>query len=289
MSNIYKVGGWTCSDRIGAVCLFQAEVDPILSILGNHSIIFIFIFRGEHTVTAKFSIHTSINDFVDEDVRRTGIFEEFNIDFCCGGSQTLAEACAEKGIDPEVVLKRLTAIVPESEETATVTEGMDGSLSDAVDHLMQTHHVYLKENLPRLGELLDKVIEAHAVNHPELHTVKELYGELRADLEPHLMKEEQVLFPMIKQLEASGGSAELHCGSIQNPIRVMQSEHERTLMLFEKIRATTGNFRIPEDGCQSYRLLFKGLDELEMDTLSHIQKENEILFPQVLTLQENSV
>ena len=236
----------------------------------------------------SFTIHTPINDFVDEDVRRTGIFEEFNIDFCCGGNHTLAEACTEKGIDPEAVLKRLMAIVPESEAVDSVAKDMDGSLSEAVDHLVETHHTYLKENLPRLAELLDKVIEAHAANHPELHTVRELYNELRADLEPHLMKEEQVLFPMIKQLEASGGSAEMHYGSVQNPIRVMQAEHAQVLTLFEKIRATTGNFRMPEDGCESYRLLFKGLDELELDTLRHIQKENEILFPQVLALQEDS-
>jgi regulator of cell morphogenesis and NO signaling len=116
-----------------------------------------------------------------------------------------------------------------------------------------------------------------------------VFGEIRADLEPHLMKEEQVLFPMIKQLEASGGTAEFHCGSLQNPIRVMLSEHERVLTLFEKMRAITGNFKMPEDGCESYRLLLTGLDELEMDTLLHIQKENEILFPQVLALKEDSV
>lgn len=238
-------------------------------------------------MSKPFTIHTPINEFIDEDVRRTGIFEELNIDSCCGGHRTLAEACAEKGIDPESVLKRLKAIVPESEAADAVETGMDGSLSEAVDHLLQTHHVYLKENLPRLAELLDKVIQEHAANHPELHTVKELFDEVRADLEPHLMKEEQVLFPMIKQLESSGETAETHGGTIQNPIRVMQAEHERVLTLFERIRATTRNFQVPEDGCQSYRLLFTGLDELEMDTLTHIQKENEILFPQVLTLQED--
>ncbi len=240
-------------------------------------------------MSPKFTIHTPINNFVDEDVRRTGIFEEFNIDFCCGGNHTLAEACAEKGIDPEAVLKRLTAIVPESEAVAAVAEGMDGSLSEAVDHLMQTHHTYLKENLPRLAELLDKVIQAHAANHPELNTVRELFVELRADLEPHLMKEEQVLFPMIKQLESSGGTTELHCGTLENPIRVMQAEHERVLTLFEKIRATTRNFMMPEDGCESYRLLLTGMDELEIDTLLHIQKENEILFPQVLALRGDPI
>ncbi|MEE8184443.1 MAG: hemerythrin domain-containing protein, partial [Acidobacteriota bacterium] len=137
--------------------------------------------------------------------------------------------------------------------------------------------------------LTEKVAAAHLPRHPELKTVGELFGELRADLEPHLMKEEQVLFPMIKEMEASGGSAELHCGSLQNPIRVMQMEHKQALTLFEKIRAATQNFKMPEDGCESYRLLLAGLEELETDTRLHIQKENEILFPQVLALQEDTV
>jgi regulator of cell morphogenesis and NO signaling len=93
---------------------------------------------------------------------------------------------------------------------------------------------------------------------------------------------------MIKQLESSGGTEELHCDTLQNPIRVMQAEHETVLTLFERMRATTRNFNVPEDGCESYRLLFTGLDELEIDTLLHIQKENEILFPQALAYGEDT-
>ncbi len=240
-------------------------------------------------MSAQFTIHTPINEFIAEDVRRTGIFEDLNIDSCCGGHRTLAEACAEKGIDPEAVLTRLMTDSPGNDPVAAVVEGMDGSLTEAVDHLLETHHKYLKEALPRLAALLDKVVNAHVARHPELTTVRELFAELRADLEPHLMKEEQVLFPMIKEIETSSGTAEFHCGSVQSPIRVMQAEHEQALTLFEKIRATTQNFKMPEDGCESYRLLLTGLDELETDTRLHIQKENEILFPQVLALQEDAI
>ncbi len=238
-------------------------------------------------MSIKFTIHTPINDFIAGDVRRTGIFEDLGIDSCCGGHRTLAEACAEKGINPETVLTRLMADPTESDSVAALVDGMDGSLAEAVDHLLETHHKYLKEALPRLATLLDKVVNAHVERHPELTTVRELFGELRADLEPHLMKEEQVLFPIIKVLETSGGNADFHCGSVLNPIRVMQAEHEQALTLFEKIRATTRNFQMPEDGCQSYQLLLTGLDEMEIDTHLHIQKENEILFPQVLAYEEN--
>ncbi len=234
-------------------------------------------------------IHSTINDFVQEDVRRTALLEELGIDACCGGHRTLAQACADKGLDPEAILKQVLAGGTENEDLSAVTEGMDGSLTEAVDHLLETHHKYLKEALPRLAALTEKVAAAHLPRHPELKTVGELFGELRADLEPHLMKEEQVLFPMIKEIEASGGSTELHCGSLQNPIRVMQMEHKQALTLFEKIRAATQNFKMPEDGCESYRLLLAGLEELETDTRLHIQKENEILFPQVLALQEDTV
>jgi len=180
--------------------------------------------------------------------------------------------------NPETVLNRLIAGSLESDPVAAVVEGMDGSLSEAVDHLLETHHKYLKEALPRLAALLDKVDAAHLTRHPELKTVGELFGELRADLEPHLMKEEQVLFPMIKEMEASGGLAEFHCGSLRNLIRVMQMEHEQVGALLDNIRETTHNYTVPEDGCGSYRLLMEGLQELEADTRLHIQKENEILF-----------
>jgi regulator of cell morphogenesis and NO signaling len=230
----------------------------------------------------KFTIHTPINDFIAEDVRRTGIFEELEIDACCGGHRTLAVACAEKGIDPEDLLNRLTAIIPESDPVASVTEGMEGSLSDAVNHLLETHHANLKETLPRLTTLLDKVIDTHAARHPELTTIHEIFGNITASLKSHLLKEEQDLFPMIKQIDSSDGATEPNLETLQNPIRVLLEENERILSLFERMRATTRNFNVPEDGCESYRLLYTGLDEIEIDTLSHFQKEKDILFPQVL-------
>ncbi len=240
-------------------------------------------------MTTHFNIDSTINDFVQEDVRRTALLEQLGVDACCGGHKTLAQACGEKGLDPESVLQKILAGSKEDEALAAVTEGMDGSLTEAVDHLLKTHHTFLKEALPRLAALTEKVVAAHLSRHPELKTLQELFADLQADLEPHLMKEEQVLFPIIKVLETSGGNAEFHCGSVQNPIRVMQMEHEQALTLFDKIRETTRNHAVPEDGCESYRLLMAGLQELEADTRLHIRKENEILFPQILALEEDAV
>ncbi len=229
-------------------------------------------------MSTHLDIHSTINDFVQEDVRRTALLEELGIDACCGGHKTLEQACAEKGLHPGTVLNQLIAGSLESDPVAAVVEGMDRSLSEAVDHLLETHHKYLKEALPRLAALLDKVVAAHLTRHPELKTVGELFGELRADLEPHLMKEEQVLFPIIKEMEASGGLAEFPYVSLRNLIRVMQMEHEQVGALLDNIRETTHNYTVPEDGCGSYRLLMEGLQELEADTRLHIQKENEIFF-----------
>jgi len=229
-------------------------------------------------MSTHLDIHSTINDFVQEDVRRTALLEELGIDACCGGHKTLEQACAEKGLHPETVLNRLIAGSLESDPVAGGVQGMDGSLSEAVDHLLKTHHKYLKEALPRLAALLDKVVAAHLTRHPELKTVGELFGELRADLEPHLMKEEQVLFPIIKEMEAPGGLAEFPYVSLRNLIRVMQMEHEQVGALLDNIRETTHNYTVPEDGCGSYRLLMEGLQELEADTRLHIKKENEILF-----------
>ena len=234
------------------------------------------------------NIHSTINDFVQEDVRRTALLEQLGIDACCGGHKTLALACGEKGLDPETVLQQILAGSQADAALSAVTEGMDGSLTEAVDHLLKTHHTFLKEALPRLAALTEKVVAAHVKRHPELNTVRDLFADLRADLEPHLMKEEQVLFHMIREMEASGGTAEFHCGSVQSPIRVMQMEHEQAEALFDQIRETTGNYAVPEDGCQSYRLLMVGLQELETDTRLHIRKENELLVPQVLALEKES-
>lgn len=240
-------------------------------------------------MSTHLDIHTPINEFIAEDVRRTGVFEDLNIDSCCGGHRTLAVACAEKGIDPEAVLRRLLSYVPEDDPAAAVVGGMDGSLSEAVDHLLETHHNYLKEALPRLAALLDKVVDAHVARHPELSTVRELFGTLRADLEPHLVKQEQTLFPMILQMKSSGETADSKIETLHSMIHDLRAEHKQALSLFERIRATTKNFRMPEDGCESYRLLLTGLDELELDTLLHFQKKNEILFPKTLAMSKNTV
>jgi regulator of cell morphogenesis and NO signaling len=151
-----------------------------------------------------------------------------------------------------------------------------------VDHLESTHHAYLRVALPRLCALADKVASVHGERHPELSEVARLVVELRADLEPHLLKEERVLFPMVRELAGAAVAPEFHCGTLANPIRVMSQEHDAVGELLALLRATTGDYAVPADGCASYAALYTGLAELEADTHLHVHKENNVLFPAVL-------
>jgi regulator of cell morphogenesis and NO signaling len=229
-------------------------------------------------------IHSLINDFTKEDMRRAKVLEELGIDACCGGNKSLAAACGEKGLDPEVVLKKLVPIEEPVVSAGEEKDWSDADLTDLVTHIEETHHVYLKKVLPHLSSLIEKVVKAHAERHPELSDLQKVFAILRADLEPHLMKEERVLFPMIRQIESGAGLQELHCGT-QGPINVMQMEHQKAESLQVELRKITNNFTTPEDGCKTYRLMMQELKNLDADLNVHIYKENEVLFPRVLNTE----
>ncbi len=205
------------------------------------------------------------------------ILERHHLDYCCGGADRLGVACAERGIDPAVVLDELASLAPEDPP-----DWASMGPAELVDHLEATHHRYLNDELPRLSALVDKVAGVHGDRHPELLDVQRTYAELRADLEPHLLREEQVLFPMIRELDAASEAPSFHCGTLQNPIRVMLMEHDRAGELLAQLRELTSDYTVPDDGCASYEALFAGLAELEADTHRHVHKENNVLFPVVL-------
>lgn len=204
------------------------------------------------------------------------------LDYCCGGQRSLADAASERGLDLAATIAELDAI----EKAADASPDWDG-IEGLVDHLEATHHTYLREALPRLVALADKVAGVHGAIHPELTTVAELVQELRDDLEPHLLKEERVLFPMIRDLATATAEPDFHCGSLSNPIRVMLSEHDTVGELLAALRASTDSYRVPDDGCASYQALYAGLAELEADTHLHVHKENNVLFPAVLQTERD--
>ena len=217
-------------------------------------------------------IDDPVKNFVKNNPQCAKVFEELNIDFCCGGDTSLLTACEEEDLEPHWVYQRLVELqlAPSTREK----DVSDLTPTELTEHLESTHHVYLKKALPRLVALMDKVHQAHSPRHPELTRLQTVVENLRADLEPHLLKEEQILFPLIRQLEAEG----LQLEAAQGPIRVMRSEHDGAGDLLKEMRTLTNVYVVPKDGCQSFQLLYEGLKELEEDTHLHIYKENNILF-----------
>lgn len=230
---------------------------------------------------------TTLADIVTEHPDLARELERHDLDYCCGGSRTVAEACRSRGLDPGEVLADLAARALTGARPDWATMGP----ADLVDHIEATHHAYLHAELPRLTELVDKVRTVHRGRHPELDGVAEAYGRLRADLEPHLAKEEQILFPLIRRLVGVGSRVEgpLPEIPVSRPIDVMVAEHDHAGMLLEHLRDRTRGFVVPDDGCASYRALYAGFAELEADTHLHVHKENNLLFPAVRQLEARSL
>lgn len=227
----------------------------------------------------------TLGQIVTEHPELAAHLERLGLDYCCGGQRSLAAAATEAGADLAAILGEL--------EQHTGTEGpaewVGLGLAELVDHLEATHHAYLHAELPRLEALAIKVAGVHGGRHPELADVLALTQELRLDLEPHLRKEEMVLFPMIRQLAASTAAGDaapaFHCGSLGNPISVMLAEHDRTGELLDEVREVTSDYATPADACGSYQALYDGLQRLTADTHLHVHKENNVLFPAVLAAE----
>jgi regulator of cell morphogenesis and NO signaling len=222
---------------------------------------------------------TSLAEIAATNPSLTRELERLGLDYCCGGKRSLAEACQQQGLDPDAIAAELVSM-PIAAEPAADWIGLPPE--ELVDHLETSHHQFLKRELPRLSELAAKVSRVHGGKHPELVEAAQVLVEIRADLEPHLRKEEEVLFPMIRSLASATSRPTFPCGSIGNPITVMEHEHTAVGALLERLRQITGGYQAPEDTCASTRALMAGLAELEADTHLHIHKENNHLFPAVM-------
>lgn len=234
--------------------------------------------------------HTDLNSSVGEWVvahpLTSRVFESLQIDFCCGGGVSLEQACRDRGLDAREVLQRLRQVITETEGGEKSTENrIEMTRAELCDHIEQTHHAYLKDELPRLTEVIAKVVQAHGENHPELAAVQEVFAALRGELEPHMFKEEHVLFPAIRRLEQSNDCPMFPFGTLANPIRMMEHEHDSAGDALSRMRTLTRDYQVPPDACNTYRAMLARLRELENDTHLHIHKENNILFPKALELE----
>ncbi|CAN5902985.1 iron-sulfur cluster repair di-iron protein [soil metagenome] len=221
------------------------------------------------------SVEATVSDLVVERPSRSRVFEELGIDYCCGGGVPLKEACVGAGLDLDEVLAELER--REAGQTGDEAGLTDMELGELVDHIVVTHHAYLKEELPRLSFLVDKVANAHGGAHPELLELRGVFERLRTELEEHTAKEERMLFPACKELEQ--GASIFPFGSVKGPIAAMMSEHVDAGEGLGKMRELTLEYAVPQDACNTYRAMLDGLVELERDTHYHVFKENSILFP----------
>lgn len=220
---------------------------------------------------------TTLADAVTKDPRRAAILEEYKLDFCCGGAKSLEEAANEAGVDLDELLAAL--ILPENED-AVVRTGNNAALAhDIVD----THHSYMWEEIPRLGALIEKVFRVHGERHPELRAIRNTYNEMVAELEPHMTREERAVFPVVSKLEK--GESPRGAQNLSETIDELVEEHQAVGEMLRRLRHLTKDYQLPEDACTSYLLAYQGLEEMERDLHLHIHKENNVLFPAALELE----
>ena len=213
------------------------------------------------------------------------VMERLQIDYCCHGQQTVDQACSSAGITSDELL-RLIQASPSLETDAPPPEA---ALAEMIRFIVATHHVFTRSTLETLQTLARKVCEHHGPNHQELVMVERLVSELSAELIPHMLKEEQVLFPYVTALEGALGRGEEaplpFFGTVRNPIRMMMLEHEAAGEKMTEIRAVTEDYTVPADGCPSYHALYQTLGDLEQDLHRHIHFENNVLFPRAAAME----
>jgi regulator of cell morphogenesis and NO signaling len=233
--------------------------------------------------------NVTVGDIVAGDFRTAGVFERFGIDFCCGGRRSLVDACRTVCADPEEVIRALDAL-PAGQ--AGDDDAANWPLDRLVDHIESTHHVYVRAALPRIAGFIAKLVEVHGARHPELRVIGAAFRRLADDLIQHLLKEEQILFPYVRDLaehaeELCGGLVSPF-GTVENPIRMMEREHRDAGDELRTIRELTRGYTAPADGCTTYAVCMAELHEFERDLHRHIHLENNILFPKAIAFENGS-
>lgn len=227
-----------------------------------------------------------VGGIVAANFRTAQVFTKYGIDFCCKGGISVTEACEKNGVSLESLLDDLEL----SLENNGSTDYRNFGLSQLIDHIVTQHHQYVENTIPPLKAYLTKLSMVHGERHPELHYIKEEFFAAADALTTHMKKEELVLFPYVKAMEEADKNnynlSQPHFGHIDNPIAMMEHEHDTEGERFRKISALSDGYQAPRDGCQTYRVAFAMLQELEGDLHTHIHLENNILFPKAKTLFE---
>ena len=230
----------------------------------------------------------TVADLVTENIKTAHVFKKYGIDFCCGGGITIEKACLKANANLEELEKALL----ECEKTTTRVNNYNSwELDFLTDHIINVHHGYVEENIPLLIQYAARVAKVHGHHYTELIEIQQLFSQVATELSRHMRKEELVLFPFIKKLvNAKKDGTELpqpHFGTVDNPIKMMEAEHEEAGELLRKIAELSNNYTPPEGACNTYRAFYAKLDEFEQDLHQHIHLENNILFPKTLQLEKD--
>ena len=206
------------------------------------------------------------------------VFQKLGIDYCCGGKLTLAVACARRGLDPATTVALLESTAALTAAGPAEVDASAMGLTELADHIEAMHHAYLKTELPRLVEMADRVASKHSWRDARLPEMADAVSTLASELFNHMQKEEAVLFPLVRRIEAGAR------GDISAPIAQMEAEHEAAGALTARLRELTDGFTPNAEACNTHRALLAGLAEFESDQHRHVHKENNVLFPRALAL-----
>ena len=229
----------------------------------------------------------TVAEIVADNYKTADVFKKYGVDFCCGGHASVTDVCGKKNINPADLERDLAEI----EETASATNDFNQwKLDFLIEYILNVHHTYVSKNIPLIREYADKVAKVHGHHYNEVVEIKELFDEVAEELLLHMHKEENILFPFIRELLAAQDDNPIELdfpfGTIQNPINMMEMEHENAGNIFKQIALHSNNYTPPADACNTYIVLYAKLKEFEDDLHKHIHLENNILFPKAIKMSE---
>lgn len=230
-------------------------------------------------------MNQTLSQIVTENYQAAQVFEKYGLDFCCKGKRPLTDACKEKSLPVENVVKELTQALSSADNQK---EFKDMSLTELAEYIVRVHHNYVKQSMPPILMYVLKVATKHGSRFPYMHEVYDLFLEIEEEMTSHMAKEEKILFPRIKLLELNAAQ-ENTPGYISAPVEVMETEHEHAGDTMEKIRVLTNNYQAPEDACTTFRLALASLQAFESDLHHHVHLENNILFPKAIALHKGNL
>lgn len=229
-----------------------------------------------------FAVDDKLGDIVVKFPQAAEIFKSHGIDFCCGGDQPLKEALEEHGVDGKGLLSQLNHTYDEArKQGVNIVDWSTVPLHDLIHHIVNTHHAYLRQTFPSLSELTVKILRVHGEHHGHvLSQVHRLFNQLRIDMEEHMIKEEEIVFPQVIAYESNPSSEKLQ--SVIFAIQELDREHDETGNIVKGLRRVTDNYSLPDDACQTFTHVYEKLKEVEADIFQHIHLENNVLFVHLL-------